>query len=116
MDSNESSCEIVDCEICGNNYEVSSISKDVTWLNNWLDIDITCSKCDKNGCNNCLITCFTCANECKSPPTICKVCNSKESDILIQIECEYHEEWNCSNHDAHCNECFGNKNYHDKMQ
>jgi hypothetical protein len=106
------------CDICD---EVLCPEHMTGYIKEWLMYeDEFCAKCRKSGCHNCMITCFSCANQGDHSSWYCKSC-CKKYKLLKNIKCEYHSWYKCDekhdfDQDDECPECRSNRNYCGKME
>lgn len=108
----ESEEENEECEICKET--TSNLRDGFLQLKEWLFVDSKCTKCGRNGCDSCILVCFSCGCEGEEITSICKFCN-EETKELMDVSCTYHCWYICNKHlDSHgdnCCECGSNKNY-----
>ena len=106
------------CDICD---EILCDEHTIGYLKEWLMYQNEhCVKCRKSGCHNCMITCFSCANQGDHSDWCCIDCNEKYG-ILDEVDCSYHQWYKCgdeheSEQNDECPECRANRNYAGRME
>lgn len=112
------SLQATKCEVCD---EILCQKHIRGYLREWLTYDEEyCAKCRKSGCKNCMITCFSCANQGDHSDWYCEPCNDKY-EILENVNCPHHLWYKCDekhdfDQDNDCPECHSNRNYAGKME
>lgn len=112
------STQVKKCKVC----DETLCPKHLTgYLKEWLIYNgEMCAKCRRSGCPNCMITCFSCANQGDQTYWYCDSCN-EEHDILTTVDCKYHLWYKCDEKHDHCQddecpECGSNRNYAGRME
>jgi hypothetical protein len=74
-----------------------------------LSFNSICVMCNKNGCINCIETCYTCLNEDRVVITVCNKCR-----VLKSAKCENDHLWyicnRCERNGVICGFCINGKN------
>lgn len=102
------------CDICKGKFFTK---EGIVWMNEWLDVEMKCKKCNKIACATCLKVCYDCENEGEHN-TMCESCNKKYKNFIEEIKCTIHTWFSCKKHreinkssEFQCKECFANYNY-----
>ena len=78
------------------------------YVNEWLELNNTCSMCSRLMCHNCAVTCYGCANSGNYTRDMCLGCAG------YKLICVMHRWYICLNCPEVCGQCMANKNYCDR--
>jgi hypothetical protein len=83
------------CEVCETLYACASCALGDATIDNWLAINPKCGKCDRLMCAGCVVTCYSCARDCRDADVFCCEC---APSTLSEVGCSQHTWFKCANH------------------
>ncbi len=102
-----------DCEDCYNVICTLCFDEEYYEFNDWLNVSVYCTQCDKIICSDCVFFCYDCMNQ-DDADWYCEDCCPKD---IVPVKCKFHtcttfaKSHELLNYSGECGTCKSNRNY-----